>query len=428
MLIGLVLPPGHPWRNEAPALGTVAWDGQVGGLLDAARGALDVLLLDAAELGAMGIEQLRTYRIARHTTRLVVSHSAAFTPGDPLMASLVSFGVYDLVAEGAPLVDTLVRPATYADAARWQVTAATAHGSGVQILERTRTEKAYRSSRIVAVLSPKGGVGKSTTAANLAVQAARLQVQVAALDFNLGMPNLGVHFGIERDSVGLAEACQSLPGMEPGFLRRFMTERHGVQVLPVGFRRGDTEREILALPTGLSEEESQWAAREKLSAVLEAARESFGLTVVDLSTSVEDLPTFIAITRALRIYLVTDRDSATLQETGRLLHRIDAQLSRLGLGRDKLRLLVNRNGRAGVPIPDIEAELKLRAVAAIPYEPEGYLEAVQAGKPYSLGLPKDNPWRLLALDALDDEESPEPAQVPKAERRRFWWPFSRRAG
>lgn len=303
-------------------------------------------------------------------------------------------------------------------------------GGGMRIVERTRTDLTSRSKRIVAVLSPKGGVGKSTTAANLAVQAAKLRVAVTAIDFNLGMPNLGTHFGIERDSVGLAEVCQSLPGMKPEWLKRFTVERYGVQVLPVGFRRGETEREILGLLPGLPEEETVRTARDKLRAVLDSAREVFDLTVVDLSTSVEDLPTFIAVTRALRVYLVVDRDPATLQETGRLLHRINAQLSRLGLGREKLRLLVNRNGRAGVSIRQIEAELGMRAVAAIPCDPEGYLEAVRAGKPYSLGLPKDNPWRTLALDALDDAETPQEARTPETERRRSWWEtlFSRSVG
>lgn len=272
--------------------------------------------------------------------------------------------------------------------------------------------------RMVAVLGPKGGVGKSTTTANLAIQAAKMRVSVAAVDFSLGMPNLGTHFGIRRDSIGLAEVCQGLPGMEPERLRRFMIERHGVQVLPVGLRRGDTEREILGLPVGVTPEDTVKAAREKLGAVLEAVREGFSLTVVDLSSSVEDLPTFIALIRASRVYLVADRDPTTLEETGRLLHRIDTQLSRLGLGRERLRLLVNRNGRAGLRIAEIEAELGLKAVATIPNQPEGYLEAVVTGRPYSIGLPKDNPWRTLALDALDDQKVMESARAPE---RRSWW-------
>lgn len=53
-----------------------------------------------------------------------------------------------------------------------------------------------RQARIIGLFSCKGGVGKTTTVANLAVGLTRkLGGRVLAVDANLGAPNLGLHFG-----------------------------------------------------------------------------------------------------------------------------------------------------------------------------------------------------------------------------------------
>ncbi|TAN41266.1 MAG: MinD/ParA family protein [Nitrospirae bacterium] len=50
--------------------------------------------------------------------------------------------------------------------------------------------------KIIAIAGPKGGVGKSTISANLAVALAGIGKKVIAVDFDLGGANLNVFFGI----------------------------------------------------------------------------------------------------------------------------------------------------------------------------------------------------------------------------------------
>ncbi|MEW6221713.1 MAG: MinD/ParA family protein [Candidatus Hadarchaeota archaeon] len=53
-----------------------------------------------------------------------------------------------------------------------------------------------KRARIIGVFSCKGGVGKTTTVANLsAVLADKMGKDVLTVDANLGAPNLGLHFG-----------------------------------------------------------------------------------------------------------------------------------------------------------------------------------------------------------------------------------------
>ncbi|CAM2057476.1 Magnetosome protein Mad29 [Desulfovibrionales bacterium] len=54
------------------------------------------------------------------------------------------------------------------------------------------------SPRIVSIVGPKGGVGKSTISANLAIALARSGAQVVAMDLDLGSANLHVLFGIKQ--------------------------------------------------------------------------------------------------------------------------------------------------------------------------------------------------------------------------------------
>lgn len=51
------------------------------------------------------------------------------------------------------------------------------------------------SCEVLAVSSIKGGVGKTTTVANLGAVLARTGKRVLVIDGNLSVPNLGIHFG-----------------------------------------------------------------------------------------------------------------------------------------------------------------------------------------------------------------------------------------
>ena len=56
--------------------------------------------------------------------------------------------------------------------------------------------KPVKNSRVIAVTSGKGGVGKSSTSINLALQFKRLGKKVVILDADFGMANIEVMFGV----------------------------------------------------------------------------------------------------------------------------------------------------------------------------------------------------------------------------------------
>ncbi|WP_210669876.1 septum site-determining protein MinD, partial [Helicobacter fennelliae] len=53
-------------------------------------------------------------------------------------------------------------------------------------------------AEIITITSGKGGVGKSTATANIAVGLAQMQTKVVAIDFDIGLRNLDMILGLEN--------------------------------------------------------------------------------------------------------------------------------------------------------------------------------------------------------------------------------------
>lgn len=109
-------------------------------------------------------------------------------------------------------------------------------GREVEVEIRTRTRQAPRPEagqllpgvkNIIAVSSGKGGVGKSTVAANLAVSLARMGYRVGLLDADIFGPSMPKMFG-EEDARPYAENIGGRDLIVP-------VEKYGVKMLSIGF-------------------------------------------------------------------------------------------------------------------------------------------------------------------------------------------------
>ena len=175
MLLGLILPAEHPWRDEAPMVGTVAYDGDVWGLTSASRAHLDLLLLDANDLEPVDLDAIRSYRVARPGTRIVASLPESTQPGSPVLAGLVGMGVYDLT-QGLSLQEAVTRAPTYADAVRWTLGDDQNYTTGhrIEVRERIVERRVAGSRRPVLILVVGTGYGAGTTTlARTVAEAAR---------------------------------------------------------------------------------------------------------------------------------------------------------------------------------------------------------------------------------------------------------------
>ncbi len=78
--------------------------------------------------------------------------------------------------------------------------------------------------KIIAVASGKGGVGKSTTACNLAIGLAKLGLKVGVLDADVFGPSMPKLFGIKEK-----------PSLGPDGQKLNPIEKYGVKVMSIGF-------------------------------------------------------------------------------------------------------------------------------------------------------------------------------------------------
>src|ERR1700753_3259133 len=77
---------------------------------------------------------------------------------------------------------------------------------------------------VIAVASGKGGVGKSTTAVNLAVSLQKQGARVGLLDADVYGPNIPMMMGVKEDRAAVTEKQELIPFVG-----------HGVKVMSIAF-------------------------------------------------------------------------------------------------------------------------------------------------------------------------------------------------
>ncbi len=95
--------------------------------------------------------------------------------------------------------------------------------------------------KIIAVASGKGGVGKSTTACNLALGLSRLGLKVGVLDADLFGPSMPRLFGISHK-----------PALAPDGQKLLPIEKFGVKVMSIGFLVDDNSAVVWRGPMVVS--------------------------------------------------------------------------------------------------------------------------------------------------------------------------------
>jgi len=129
---------------------------------------------------------------------------------------------FDLVVEHAddPKNDILVNAA--------KRTLTDVFGEGLEIEIKVVEEKTSLSKvkHIIAVASGKGGVGKSTVAANLAIALARANQRVGLIDADIYGPSVPMMFGLANEQPGAFE--------KDGKTVMLPLERYGLKLMSIG--------------------------------------------------------------------------------------------------------------------------------------------------------------------------------------------------
>jgi pilus assembly protein CpaE len=219
---------------------------------------------------------------------------------------------------------------------------------------------------VVAVFSPKGGVGRTTVAVNLAVAAASLGgKRVALMDASFQFGDVGVLLNLNPKNKSIADLVPELEVGETDSLDSFLINHSsGVRVL-------------LAPP---SPEQAELVGAHHAKQVIERLRSDHDLVVVDCPSAFND--TNLSILDSADLILTLLSLEITSIKNMRLFLEVADQL---GYGPEKLRLVLNRaDSTLGIRVADVEHSIGRKVDHTIVSDGRSVVYALNRGVPFFL--------------------------------------------
>lgn len=259
-------------------------------------------------------------------------------------------------------------------------------------------------ARVITITSGKGGVGKTTTTANLGVALARQGKRVIIVDTDIGLRNLDVVMGLQNrivyDIVDLVEGrCR---------LRQALIRD---RVMP----------ELYLLPAAQSRDKSAVSPTDMLR-VCEQLRTECDIVLIDSPAGIER-GFRNAVAPAEEFILVTTPDQTAVQDVDRVLGILEAE------GHRTLRLVINRVRPAlvkrneSLSPQEIVEILAIELLGIVP-EAEEIIISNGRGTPiaYNAHSPAGRAYHQMARRLLGEDLPISPAKV----RPRSFWSWLRR--
>ncbi|HVM16222.1 MAG TPA: AAA family ATPase [Gaiellaceae bacterium] len=252
-----------------------------------------------------------------------------------------------------------------------------------------------RRGRIVTVFSPKGGTGKTVTATNLAVAFAKYaNRRTLLLDLDLQFGDAAIMLGLEPEKT-IHDFVVSPGELDAEKLAGY-TSRHesGLEILPAPLRPEDAEL----------------VTEAKLARLLEVARESYDVIVVDTSPFFHG-PMLATLDRTDELLLLCALDVPTVKNVRLSLQTLEL----LSFPTDRIRVVLRRtNTKVGMKPREVEEALERKIAFEVPSDGAVPL-AVNRGAPLALTDGKcdfSRSIRGMATGLL-------PRAEPKKGKRRF---------
>jgi pilus assembly protein CpaE len=261
---------------------------------------------------------------------------------------------------------------------------------------------------VVAVFSPKGGVGRTTVAVNLAVAAAtELGKRVALMDGSFQFGDVGVLLNLNPRSKSIAELIPELDAGELDSIDTFLIEHTaGIRVL-------------LAPP---SPETAEMITAGGVRKVLESLRYDHDLVVVDCTAFFND--TTLAILDSADVILTMLSLEITSIKNMRLFLEVAEQL---GYESGKVRLVLNRADSAlGIRVADVEHSIGRKVDETIVSDGRSVVYALNRGVPFFLSNREAQVSQdilRLARAVVGEQVKAEPDESRKAAQKKslFAW-------
>ncbi len=256
-----------------------------------------------------------------------------------------------------------------------------------------------QEGQVIALFSPKGGVGRTTVAVNLAVAAAtELGRQVVLMDGSFQFGDVGVLLNLNPKNKSIADLVPELEAGDPELSLDTFVINHsaGIKVL-------------LAPP---SPEMAELITPQGVKRVLEALRRQNDLVIVDCTSWFNE--TTLAILDSADTVLTMLSLEITSIKNMRLFLEVADQL---GYEQNKVKLVLNRaDSSLGIRVADVESSIGRKVDHTIVSDGRSVVYALNRGVPFFLS----NREAQVSQDILRLAQSiaGERAAAPRADDRK----------
>lgn len=221
-------------------------------------------------------------------------------------------------------------------------------------------------SRVVTVFGAKGGLGKTTIAANLAVKLASLHKKVALVDLDLQFGDAHIFLDIEPMDT-IAELVQQVSTPTIDTVRSYMSvHSSGVHVL--------------CAPK--SPEYAELVSADKVQALLSLLRTYYDYVIIDTSPAFNDV-TITALESSSTILFVTGLDISILKNSKLSLTLLESLQQK-----DKVKVIINRAVEiSSITVHDVQKIIGCPIWAKIPSDYKVAVTALNRGVPFVVSAP-----------------------------------------
>jgi pilus assembly protein CpaE len=242
-----------------------------------------------------------------------------------------------------------------------------ARGTGSLSDPRSTTFQLSGIGKIIAVYSPKGGVGTTTVASNLAVALHSAETPAVIVDANMQFGDIQVFFN-ERGRTSIVDLTPNVDQLDSEL------------VDDVVLHHQDSGLDIVSAPA--TPEDGEHVTGQDLVKVLKFLARMYSYVIVDTNSYLAD-ETIDTLDACDLLVLISSQDIPAIINTRSVLQLL---ISRLGINKKKILLVMNRFDRQIAITPEKVGHNLGHKVACVLYEDrEVVVPGVNRGVPFMLG-------------------------------------------
>jgi pilus assembly protein CpaE len=255
------------------------------------------------------------------------------------------------------------------------------HSIGVKSKEEIK-------SKIITVFSTKGGVGKTTVAANLAVSLSRMsKKKVALIDLDLQFGDIAIMLNVSIKNT-ISDLIKEINQLDGSLMDDYLvTHFSGVRVLPAPIKP----------------EYAEYITTHHIEKIVKILKENYHYIIIDTSANFHET-VLSALDMSDKILFISTLDLPTIKN---VKSGIDVMES-LHYSNDKIKIVLNKaSEQYGIKYKDFEDTLKHKIWSYIPEDSQTVITSANKGLPFVMTRAETKVAKAvigIAEDILNDKD------------------------